>query len=84
MQHLDLEFYDYNPKVTINPPTPLNRIIYKNKPTIINQFVLLCQDSDDSDNNNHQDYGFLDLDDIIWGVGLKSMIGVSWADECGA
>jgi len=22
--------------------------------------------------------------DIIWGKGLKSMIGVSWADECGA
>ena len=23
-------------------------------------------------------------DEIIWGKGFKSMIGVSWADECGA
>jgi len=30
------------------------------------------------------DYSFdFDLNDIIWGVGLRSMIGKSWADECG-
>ena len=23
------------------------------------------------------------IDEIIWGKGFKSMIGVSWADECG-
>ena len=25
-----------------------------------------------------------DINDIIWGIGLKSMIGKSWADECNA
>jgi len=24
------------------------------------------------------------IDEIIWGKGFKSMINVSWADECGA
>lgn len=71
--------YDYKPKVTINAPVTLKETFNKNKLTITNQFNLLCEDSDDSDNND-----FLDLNDIIWGVGFKSMIGVSWADECGA
>ena len=73
--------YDYKPKVTINAPPTLKETYNKNKLTISNQFTLLCEDSHDM-NYNQEDDG--DVDDIIWGVGLKSMIGVSWADECGA
>lgn len=74
--------YDYKPKVIINAPPTLKEKCCKNKLTITNQFILLCQDSDESD-NNQQDNDLPDLNDIIWGVGFKSMIGVSWADESG-
>ena len=42
-----------------------------------NMFSTLCQDIDDEGDGE-----FL-IDDIVWCVGLKSMIGISWADECG-
>ena len=42
-----------------------------------NMFSTLCQDIDEEGD------GEFFMDDIVWCVGLKSMIGMSWADECG-
>ena len=50
------------------------------KLALLNKFSMLgfddCSECDDNDD------GFL-MGDVIWGQGLKSMIGLSWADECG-
>ena len=39
--------------------------------------------NDDNDNDNDFESNF-DLNNIIWGVGQRDMIGISWADACGA
>ena len=44
----------------------------------LNRFAMLCDDVLELD----LDLEF-DLDDIVWGVGLKYMMGKSWADVCG-
>ena len=50
-----------------------------------NTFAVLCDDDTSDDNQEYSPFDMIyDLDDIIWGVGQKSMIGVSWADACGA
>ena len=48
--------------------------------TTVNMFSMLCQDVNEQDIEH--DGEFL-LNDIDWGVGLKSMDKMSWADVCG-
>ena len=46
-------------------------------------FSTLCYDVDEVVNNS---LGLVDeftMNDIVWGIGLKSMNNMSWADECG-
>ena len=51
---------------------------------IKNIFELLDKESYSNNNNNNNiiDDDIIIMDDIIWGVGLKSMIGKRWADVC--
>ena len=45
-----------------------------------NIFNSLCIEIDD-DAENYSSLEIPTLNDIIWGVGFRSMIGVSWADD---
>ena len=66
----------------------------KFSPKSINIFNTLNINDNINDNNynnitniignivNDHDYYLFHKDEIIWGVGLRSMIGVSWSDEC--
>jgi len=55
--------------------------IESNNDIVIENEIII--ENDIKSNNNNIDYRvYDDTDIIIWGVGLKSMIGKSWADVC--
>ena len=52
---------------------------------VTNIFNILNMDSDTEDDSKivkTDEYSYLNKDNLIWGVGLKDMIGVKWADVC--
>jgi hypothetical protein len=52
---------------------------------VTNNFNLLNLDSDTEEDSKivkTDEYSYLNKDNLIWGVGLKDMIGVKWADVC--
>ena len=63
--------------VSFNNIYNINKLQLKNN----NIFTLFNQCPELEDNNTY--FNLLPpLDEIIWGTGFKSLIGVSWADEC--
>ena len=50
-----------------------------------NKFKLLNLDSDTEEDSKvveTDEYSYMRKNNIIWGVGLKDMIGVKWSDVC--
>lgn len=46
-------------------------------------FCSLVVDDEDIDASQELEF-HCDIDNIIWGIGQRDMIGISWADVCGA
>ena len=52
---------------------------------VTNIFNILNMESDTEEDSKiveTDEYSYLNKDNLIWGVGLKDMIGVKWADVC--
>ena len=70
---------EFKPKKKVEFEAGTKKSYVGAKLALLNQFTMLWDENDDC---SECDEGFL-MGDVMWGKGLKSMVGLSWADECG-
>ena len=72
--------YDNN-NLIFNTHNVRDKLGYTICPTLLNFTCPICGCKGHTKSYCKVEY---DIHDIIWGIGLKTMIGKSWADECNA